>query len=306
MTAAAWLAIIAVMMFGPIGPVLARADWPRRAPRAAVVLWQALGISGALAAIGFGLSITVAPMHSGMLAGTARLTRQALAGRPLQNLGISGALGLTLATDVCIVLLVGLATTGLCTTYARSRHRRLLDLVSRPIDQAPDVLLLDDPRVAAYCLPGLRPRIVVSAGTLELLGDEQLGAVLAHERGHARGRHGIVMLPFASMDTLLRWMPYVRHARTEVAALLEMAADDFAAKESHPRHLAGALVEMASSGTAPSCALAATTTAVSTRVVRLLSPRRTSQATATWALVASAATVLVPFSALLTAVTTTR
>jgi Zn-dependent protease with chaperone function len=299
MTAAIWLGCLSILLFGPAGSVLARAEWPRRAPRAAIALWQATGIAGALAAMGFGLSITVSPAHAGLMGGVARLVNQALAGHPLRSLGISGALGLSLAADVCIVLLIGLAITGMRTTMDRARHRHLLDLVSRPIDGASDVCLLDDPRVAAYCLPGFRPRIVVSAGTVKLLAQDELGAVVEHERGHAHGRHGIVMLPFASMDTLLRWMPYVRHARPQVAALLEMAADDFAVRSSHPQHLAGALIEIATSGATPTCAFSASATAVTTRVERLLSPHRTSSPTSAFALIATVIVVAMPFTALL-------
>jgi len=293
------LAALCVVMFGPAGPLLARVQWTHRAPRAAVALWQAIGISGALAAIGFGLAVTVLPANAGLRGGIAHLGRQVMAGRPLQGLGISGALGLTLASDVCIVLILGLATTALRTTFDRARHRQLLDLVSHSVEGVPDVHVLDDPRVTAYCLPGVRPRIVVSAGALRLLGHQEIGAVVAHERGHAHGRHGVVMLPFASMDPLLRWMPYVRCARTQVALLLEMAADDFALRSSRPQVLAGALLEMSASGASPSCAFAANSTAVASRIHRLLRSRRSSPSVAALALAGSVAVLVLPFSALI-------
>ena len=294
-----WFALLAVVLLGPVAPLLARARWPQRAPWSAVVLWQAVGIAGALAAIGFGISITVAPMHTGLLPGVTRLANQALAGNPLRDLGLSGALGLTLATDVCTVLLMGLAVTMIRTTAARSRHRQLLDLVGRPISHESGALVLEDSRAAAYYLPGLRPRIVVSTGTLDLLDENELGAVLAHERGHAHGRHGIIMLPLASMDALLRWMPYARHARAEVAMLLEMAADDYATKRIDSCHLAGALIEMATSGVAPGCTLAAGTTAVTIRVKRLLNPTRNSRIAATFALLSTSITIMVPLTVFL-------
>jgi len=293
------LAALCVVMFGPAGPLLARAQWTHRAPRAAVALWQAIGISGALAAIGFGLAVTVLPSHAGLRGGLVHLGRQVMAGRPLQGLGISGALGLTLASDVCIVLILGLATTTLRTTFDRARHRHLLDLVSHTVDEVPDVHVLDDPRVTAYCLPGVRPRIVVSAGALRLLGKGEIGAVVAHERGHAHGRHGVVMLPFASMDPLLRWMPYVRCARTQVALLLEMAADDFALRTSRPQVLAGALLEMSASGASPNCAFAANSTAIALRIHRLLRSRRSSPSVAALAVASSVAVLILPFSALI-------
>lgn len=292
------LAALCAFMFGPAGPWLARARWTQRAPRAAVALWQAIGVSGALAAIGFGLAVTVLPARAGLRGGITRLSHQVMVGRPLQGLGISGALGLTLASDVCIVLLLGLAATALRTTADRARHRQLLDLVSHSVDEVPDVRVLDDPRVTAYCVPGVRPRIVVSAGALRLLGRNEIGAVVAHERGHAHGRHGVIMLPFTSMDPLLRWMPYVRRARGEVGLLLEMAADDFAVRSSRPQVLAGALLEMSVSGAAPSCAFAANSTAVASRIHRLLRPGRTSRGVAAVAIGASVAVLALPLTAL--------
>jgi Zn-dependent protease with chaperone function len=271
-----WLGTCTVLLFGPSGPLLARAGWTRRAPRAAVALWQSLGVAGAFAAIGLGLAIAVEPFHRGLVGGVAALADQAERGHPLQGLGMSGALGLTLAADVCAVLALGLLATGLRTGVTRTRHRRILDLVVRPSADGSGVHVLDDDRAAAYCLPGVRPRIVVTSGTVALLDGPCLAAVVAHERGHARGRHGIVTLPFASMDRLLRWLPYARHARHEVAVLLEMAADDFATRSSPPRLLATALVAMAGSGAPPTCTFAAGSTGVSRRVARLLDERRTS------------------------------
>lgn len=38
------LALLAVLLIGPVPKLLARAWWPQRAPRAGVVLWQAIGV----------------------------------------------------------------------------------------------------------------------------------------------------------------------------------------------------------------------------------------------------------------------
>jgi len=297
-TTTLWFAALSVLLLGPVAPRLASAPWVERAPRAGVVLWQALGVAGALAAIGFGLSVTVLPFHDGLVGGISSLAQQAVAGRPLQGLGIVGALGLTLAFDVCAVLVVGLGLTIVRTAVDRSRHRSLLDLVGGAVARAPGVSVLDDPRLAAYCLPGIRPRIVVSTGTVQRLADPQFDAVVAHERGHARGRHGVVMLPFTSMDPLLSWLPYARHARTNVALLLEMAADDFAVRTSGPMHLVAALVEMSAAGSVPSCAFALGSTGVALRIHRLLRPERTSTTLAVALVASGAALVALPFVSL--------
>ncbi len=50
-------------------------------------------------------------------------------------------------------------------------------------------VVLDDPRPAAYCVPGRPGTIVLTSGALAVLDPAQLAAVLAHERAHLAGRH---------------------------------------------------------------------------------------------------------------------
>jgi Zn-dependent protease with chaperone function len=296
MITAIGLAALALTLFGPAGPLLSRSAWPSRAPRAAVFLWQAIGLAGALAAIGAGLAVTVAPLHSGLLVGALDLMRPARAGHPFAGLGIDASLGLTVATDITGVLLVVIVVATIRTARVRSRHRRVLDLVSARSERAPGALLLADARAAAYYLPGVRPRIVVSAGTLGILDNDRLAAVLAHERGHARERHGIVLLPFAAMDSVLHFVPYARHARREVAALLEMAADDYATRCIDPRTLAAALVAMSTSSASPVCTFAASTTGVVARVNRLIDPTTPSRIIAASAVCIATLVVALPLA----------
>jgi Zn-dependent protease with chaperone function len=288
------LVAMAAAAFGPAGIWLERASWPERAPRAAIALWQALGVAGALAAVGAGLALAVSPLHRGLVPGTVVLLEGATRGRPLAVVGMDEAFGLTLAATVVAVLVVGMMITAVRTLASRRHHRILLDLVARRSDLAPGAVLLDDPRAAAYCLPGVRSRIVVSAGALALLDDSELAAVLAHERGHVHERHDLVLLPFASMIELLEWMPYVRRAPAAVAALLEMAADDYAARSHRPRVLASALVHMSGSGAVPTCALAAAGGQTSSRVRRLVAPHRNSRLVAVLAVASAMALVALP------------
>ena len=112
----------------------------------------------------------------------------------------------------------------------------------------------------AYCLPGRRPRIVLSQGALRLLSSPQAQAVIEHERGHAHEHHGLIMLPMNGVRKLFAWVPYARLAPSEIATLLEMSADDYSAKRNDPINLAAALVQMATSGPVPSCAFGAAST----------------------------------------------
>ncbi|WP_344344583.1 M48 family metalloprotease, partial [Kitasatospora putterlickiae] len=106
----------------------------------------------------------------------------------------------------------------------RRRHRTALDLVAAP-DPRRHLLVLDDARPAVYCLPGRRARVVVTRGALELLDEPRLAAAVAHEHGHLRGRHHLVLLAVDTFVLLLgRRLPLAALGRAEVAQLLEMAA----------------------------------------------------------------------------------
>src|ERR1700733_6801359 len=60
-----------------------RASWPRRSPAAAILLWQALGLAGGLAAVGAFVAIGVSGQrpHSGVLGGAASLASRLAYGR---------------------------------------------------------------------------------------------------------------------------------------------------------------------------------------------------------------------------------
>lgn len=301
LTGAVMLGGLSATMFLVAPAVLTRCRWMSSAPRTGVLLWQAVGFAGAIAAVGAGLSIAVAPLHASPLNGVKELVAQGLSGHPLADLGLYEALGLTLATDVSVVLAAGLATTLIRTTRARSRHRALLDLIAESRETAPGALILAHPMPAAYCLPGLRPRIVLSDGALGLLDEYEVSAVLAHERGHVQGHHGLAMLPFASMVDLLRWLPYVRRAPASVAGLLEMAADDFAGRQHGRRVVARALARMSSASafTAPTCSFGVLGVSTAERIDRLVAPERRWGRWVLLGWAASAVALAAPVAALL-------
>jgi beta-lactamase regulating signal transducer with metallopeptidase domain len=134
-------------------------------------------------------------------------------------------------------------------------------------------------------------KVVVSAGTLELLDPAELAAVLAHERAHARERHDLVLLPFASLRQVFPQIRLVGRCLDAVELLIEMAADDRARRHRAPRELATALLRFAAArpAAAPSGTLGVANTAhipVMARVGRLLEPEPVSRSARFAAMVA--------------------
>jgi len=175
---------------------------------------------------------------------------------------------------LCWVLLAA----SVAALQARRRQRALLTLLAHGDPKVPGALVVDYPDAAAYCLPGLRSRsrIVVSVGTLELLGRGELAAVLAHERAHLRERHDLVLLPFTALRRAFPRSSTCTGAHRSVALLVEMLADDHALRARPARELVSALVRFGTAGAcpAPAGALAVAEGEMAARVARLLQPVR--------------------------------
>jgi Zn-dependent protease with chaperone function len=293
-------ALLAVVAIGSVqgASALGQARWPRRSPAAAILLWQALGLAGGLAAVGAlvglglpgrgGTSVARSVLHPGTVfrAGGAGAWPVILFALRLACL----AAGLALLALLCWVLVAA----SVAALQARRRQRVLLTLLAHGDPKVPGALVVDYPNAAAYCLPGLRSKIVVSAGTLELLGRGELAAVLAHERAHLRERHDLVLLPFTALRRAFPRSATCAQADRAVALLVEMLADDHALRARPARELVSALVRFGTASTCatPAGALAAAEGEMAARVARLLRPVRPRPAFAI-AAICSAAGLLV-------------
>jgi Zn-dependent protease with chaperone function len=219
--AAGVLAVVALALAVPVPILLARADWPTRAPARALVLWQAIALAGGFSMIGalIGAGIALAPHHTlggGILIGTA--------------VGLAGHLLGHLAATIASVV------------RSRSRHRALLELLTSPDPSRPQTLILDAATPVAYCLPaGFSSITVLSRGLLDRLSPAELAAVIAHERAHLTQRHDIVLVAFRAWHSALPWFPIAARAAEEVAVLVELLADDGARRTTPDDVLARAI-----------------------------------------------------------------
>jgi len=287
-------ALLAALAMGSVlgASALPQAGWPRRSPAAAILLWQAFGLAGGLAAVGALVRSGDVFRLTGMFGGQGGMPTVIVAVR-LACL----AAGLILLALLCWVLVA----VSVAAVHAKRRQRALLTLLAHGDPKVPGALVVDYPSAAAYCLPGLRSQIVVSVGTLELLGRGELAAVLAHERAHLRERHDLVLLPFTALRRAFPRSTTCTDAHRCVALLVEMLADDRALRGGPARELVSALVRFGTAGTcpAPAGALAAGEGEVAARVTRLIRPVRPLPTAVVLAIcLASAALVAVPITLL--------
>ncbi|MGY4103558.1 M56 family metallopeptidase [Nocardia sp. R16R-3T] len=260
---------LALLLAGPAPALLSRATWPYRTPRAAVVLWQAIALAAVLSAFGSGLAIAAQLLVPGP---DGRPTTSPA--REIDALGLP--LWLAYVFVFAVTLLIGarliyaIVRVGVHTRRRRARHRMLVDLLdqSGPQRRAADIRVLASTEPIAYCLPGLRQRVVLSEGTLTSLRDAEVTAIVSHERSHLRARHDLVLEAFTAVHEAFPRVVRSKAALGSVKLLIELLADDSAVKVTGPKPLARALVACAKS-TAPQGALAAGGPTTLIRIQRL-------------------------------------
>jgi Zn-dependent protease with chaperone function len=246
---------------------------------------QALLLAVVSSVVGLTWAVGLSPYGSGELAALGRLAA---------NLASTGSAPLSAAHLVAVgagllIAVAYVAMTGrfmLATLRARWRHRGLLALVGEPAGR--DVTVVDHPALAAYCLPGWRPSVVVTSGALRALSARQLAAVLAHERAHAAERHDLVVLPFLALHQAFPRNRLLGRLAELAELLVETRADDRAVAAAGRRPLRDAIERFAAApGLVPHGALAADAAAAQ-RMRRLDQPPTPLPGRTTTSIVAAA------------------
>lgn len=110
-----------------------------------------------------------------------------------------------------------------------------------------DSVIVGGPEVLVAAAGVARPRVLVSAGALTQLDDEELAAALDHERGHIAHRHRFVLMHAQICRAAARFVPGTRLATRELSLHLERDADRWALRRHDRFALASAILKAAGS-----------------------------------------------------------
>ncbi len=235
------LAGLAVSLAWVAPGLMARQKGFRRAPRSALVAWQAVSLGGILAALA--AAPAAVPL---LLDGDS----------PTRHLALVVLAVLVSALVLGLLLYAG-HDVGTTLRRVRSDHRQLVDIVAQHDER---MRILQHPTPTAYCIPGRHSRVVLSQGVLDALPPDQLDAVVAHEEAHLRGRHDLLLEFFAVVTRAVPGPLRSAEALSEVRLLVEALADRAAVRRSGEVATARALITLAGSRT-PEAALGVGTTA---------------------------------------------
>jgi hypothetical protein len=153
-----------------------------------------------------------------------------------------------------------LAAVGIALTAAIARLVRAVLSVDRSVAGARigvgphDSVIVGGPEVLLAATGFGHPRVVVSAGALAALEDDELAAGLAHECGHIARRHHFLLAYAHCCYAAGRLIPSTRDALAELQFHVERDADEWALRRNHdPQALASAICKVAalSQGSTP-------------------------------------------------------
>ncbi|KJQ53184.1 M56 family metallopeptidase [Microbacterium sp. SA39] len=209
--------------------VLTLRPWQLLHPRTALTLWYA--------ALGAGLGLAVAAVASTIFLATIST--------PYSEAGEAAILSIT---AWLLLGLVGAAVGFILTAASSTPGRRFRsDLaVSREERDGFTLVRFDDPVPHAYSLPGAHPEIFYSSTLRSCLSQSEFAAVIAHEYAHLRQHHGAALRIADLNATCLPFLPAGRALKRATRLLIELAADDAAARQVGPTHLANALARLSS------------------------------------------------------------
>lgn len=226
-----------VMVAAPVA--VSRRRWTSALPRTAITVWAG--------ALGSGV---IAMLTSFVCAIAAAST---LATRPRAPLSLHSALsGIGLTLTACLMTAVGGGL--LCVAVYRlavaavDRHRLHQDVSAAfgPSHAWTDTVVVDSDAASAISLGGRHPLILVSSLLAGRLTPDELEAVVEHERGHLAQRHHTLLQVADLQYRCAPALPCAQALERSLHLLVELAADDHAARRCGVAVTASALRALAS------------------------------------------------------------
>ena len=229
--------------------LLSRADWPEREPVLALWVWQCV-VAAVLLCCVLAMALSASAAWSAVRGHVfAFAPRGVVDAYGLPGYGRwAGALAILLALGG--VWTAAMLTREVRAARSRRRQRRAELQVRAPrlpgeaVPAGERLVVLEDPRSDAWWLSGAEPQLVITTAALRRLKGRQLDAVLAHEQGHVRARHDVLLHCSGALAGGFPQVPVFAAFRDQVHHLVELSADDTASRRFGRFTTALALVEL--------------------------------------------------------------
>lgn len=222
---------VLVLLLAPL--VLTAGRWQVRHPRIALTLWFCAFFAG----IGFAVASAATALLCAVGGASPASSSEALL------LTITG--WLSLGVLAAVIAFVSASAEPLADSWREAVGRFAPVAVSREDSDGVALVWFDSEEPVACAVPSREPEMFLSTALKDLLSPPQLRAVIEHERAHLRQHHGwAVRIAEINALCLPRQFPGGRALERATLLLIELIADDAAARRSGAVHLANALAIM--------------------------------------------------------------
>ncbi|MGO2361589.1 MAG: M56 family metallopeptidase, partial [Brachybacterium tyrofermentans] len=152
---------------------------------------------------------------------------------------------LSLGVLAAVIALVSATAEPLADSWREAVGRFAPVAVSREHSDGVTLVWFGSDEPVACAVPSGEPEIFLSTALKEMLSGPQLRAVIEHERAHLRQHHGwAVRIAEINALCLPKRFPAGRALKRATLLLIELIADDAAARRAGAVHLANALATM--------------------------------------------------------------
>lgn len=231
------LLAVAVVTLLAAPHVLARRTWIVRFPRLALLAWGGAATTGVVSALAGLLWWIVAHARVGSTGGPG-VEVAAFVSAWIAGAVASGAVAAVALRAVTASHQHGRELADLRTVLAACTSRET-------VVGGRTVLVVATPRSFAAGVPGGSPLVVLSEPLLAALEPAEVSAVVEHERAHLRLGHGHVVRLARVHQACVPGLRAPREMRRAVDLLVELIADDRAARTCGAAPLAAALTKLA-------------------------------------------------------------
>lgn len=232
--------------------LLSRGSWRIRHPRLCLTAWFALFTSG--------VATTLAAVVVAVVLGV-RAHTSASSGSPVSASGefLLAWLALALSGGALSLVLTRLGAMVVTQRQLRADFARLVDRAAYRHETVAGlrVSFISSRQPIACSLRSRSPEVMISSRLAETLGPRELRAIIEHERAHVRGRHDLITQVAALNCACLPALMAPRELRRATALLIELIADDRAARSTSAADVAAALQALAALRPDPALSLRA-------------------------------------------------
>lgn len=158
---------------------------------------------------------------------------------------LDGLVIFTLMYIACKVTVQCVQTRRMKVRFEQYKVKKLTKSLNESFNTNMDIIVISYPTPLAITMGFFSPKIVISTGLVNLLTEEELDAVIAHEMYHKNNRDPLKIFVLSLISSTLRYIPILKWFHQKYRIIQEVLADEYAIeRQATSASLSSALLKM--------------------------------------------------------------